>query len=101
MPIEHTVQGDYGQGWEDVTVENTAAEAREQVRTYRREMPQYPHRYIARRIRYKAIVCATCAFTSRGADGYIDDADKEHLAFDGAHSASWYFEDTGKRVERR
>jgi hypothetical protein len=38
------VQGNYGQGWECVTTENTWKEAREQVRVYRENEPQYPHR---------------------------------------------------------
>lgn len=41
---EYEVQGNYGQGWERVTTENTKTEALEQLRVYDVNEPQYPHR---------------------------------------------------------
>lgn len=50
--IEHIVQGHYGTGygWEDETAEDTRKEARERLREYRENMPQYAHRLIRRRV---------------------------------------------------
>lgn len=42
------VQGNYGQGWEDVTAEETWSAARAQRKTYDANEP-YPHRVIKRR----------------------------------------------------
>ena len=45
MPqYEYEVQGNYGQGWEMLTTEATPEDAAEQLATYDREEPQYPHR---------------------------------------------------------
>lgn len=41
---EYEVQGNYGQGWECVTTEDTMTAARDQLRDYRENEPQYPHR---------------------------------------------------------
>jgi len=46
----HT-QGDYGYGWETVTVDVTYAEARQMLKDYRENEPQYPHRIIKKRVR--------------------------------------------------
>ena len=44
------VQGHYGfHGWEDVTASETWQEARADLRSYRENEPQYPHRLIQRR----------------------------------------------------
>ena len=48
---EYNIQGNYGQGCEDVTVEETYREARARLREYRDNEPQYRHRMITRRIR--------------------------------------------------
>ena len=41
------VQGHYGyHGWEDVTADDNRRIARAELRTYRNEEPQYPHRLI-------------------------------------------------------
>jgi len=42
--IEFDIQGDYGQGWELETCEETISEARQRLKEYRENMPQYPHR---------------------------------------------------------
>lgn len=47
--IVSVVQGNYGGGWEDVTEEETRREGLAQLRTYRENEPQYPHRLISRR----------------------------------------------------
>jgi uncharacterized protein YjlB len=47
---EFTVQGNYGQGWEDVTSEDTYSEARERLREYRENEINYPHRIVTRRV---------------------------------------------------
>jgi hypothetical protein len=49
------VQGNYGQGWECVTAEDTWKEARERVREYRENEPQYPHQVKLVRERIKQI----------------------------------------------
>lgn len=36
-------------GWEDVSEEETRAEGRAQLKCYRENQPQYPHRLIRRR----------------------------------------------------
>ena len=41
----------YGHGWEDTTEEETRAEAVAQVKCYRENQPEYPHRIIKRRER--------------------------------------------------
>ena len=41
---EFDIQGNYGQGWETVTCEETLAAAREQLACYRENEPEYPHR---------------------------------------------------------
>ena len=46
----YVVQGDYGQGWEDVTEENTRKEAADRLKEYRDNMTEYPHQLITRRI---------------------------------------------------
>ena len=46
-----TVQGNYGQGWEDVTAENTRKECKERLKEYRENEPQYSHRIIVKRVR--------------------------------------------------
>jgi hypothetical protein len=45
------IQGNYGQGWEDVTEEESFLEARERLKEYDENEPQYPHRRIMRRIK--------------------------------------------------
>lgn len=47
----NVVQGNYGQGWEDVTAETERSEARARLREYRENEPQYSHRLIRRRER--------------------------------------------------
>jgi hypothetical protein len=50
---EYIVQGNYncGYGWEDVTAESTRKEAKERLKEYRENEPQYPHRLIKRRVK--------------------------------------------------
>lgn len=50
--IEYAVQGLYTAriGWEDVCIEDTAAEARSRLREYRENEPQYRHRITKRRV---------------------------------------------------
>ena len=53
---EFIVQGNYGygDGWEDLTAEDTRAEGRKQLRCYRENEPQYSHRLIVRRVKITA-----------------------------------------------
>ncbi len=44
-----SVQGGYGQGWEDLTQSENRAEARTDLRAYRANVPDYAHRLIRRR----------------------------------------------------
>jgi hypothetical protein len=41
---EYDIQGYYGYGWETVSCEMSRLEAKEQLRCYRENEPQYPHR---------------------------------------------------------
>jgi len=52
---EYTIQGNYEQGWEDVTYEATLKEAKAQLKTYRDNESGIPHRIIKRRV--KIAVC--------------------------------------------
>ena len=47
---EWEIQGNYGHGWEMVTVEETWKEAKAQLRVYRENEPQYRHRAIKKRV---------------------------------------------------
>jgi len=50
---EYTVQGNYnyGDGWENLTSETTRKEAKERLKEYRENEPQYSHKLIKRRVR--------------------------------------------------
>ena len=48
---EYTVQGNYGQGWEDVTAEPTRKECKDRLKEYRENESQYSHRTIVKRVR--------------------------------------------------
>jgi len=48
---EYIIQGDYGQGWEDVTAEDTRTEAKTRLKEYRENEPMYPHRMIVKRVK--------------------------------------------------
>ena len=45
------IQGNYGQGWEDVTEEESYLEGQERLKEYNENEPQYPHRKIVRRVK--------------------------------------------------
>lgn len=47
---EWTVQGNYGCGWEDLTASDSRREAYDDLRAYRENESQYPHRIVCRRI---------------------------------------------------
>ena len=49
----YEVQGNYGYGWDFLTEEETAKEARAQKRCYDENEP-YPHRIVKRRVRIEA-----------------------------------------------
>lgn len=51
---EWTVQGNYGQGWEDECAEDSWAEAKARLREYRENSP-YPVRCVKRRVRIEAV----------------------------------------------
>ena len=53
---EYTIQGNYGygDGWEDLTCYDTRREARENLRLYRENEPQYSHRLITCRVKNEA-----------------------------------------------
>jgi len=48
---EYEIQGNYGQGFECVTTEETRAAAKEQLKTYRENEPQYSHRIVKKRVK--------------------------------------------------
>ena len=57
------IQGDYGQGWEDVDQSENYKEARENYRLYKSEEPVYAHRMIKRRElnpEWSQSPCETC-----------------------------------------
>lgn len=47
---EFVVQGNYGQGWEDVTSEDTHSEARQRLKEYNENETMYGHRLITRKV---------------------------------------------------
>lgn len=49
--LQHIVQGNYGQGWEDVTASLDYREARNDLKAYRKNCPEYAHRLIKRRVK--------------------------------------------------
>lgn len=54
---EFVIQGNYGQGWEDVTTETTYKEARKRLKEYNENERQYAHKLIKRRIKISIGVC--------------------------------------------
>ena len=48
--IIYVIQGDYGQGWEDVAEENTREEAEDRLKAYWDNMTTDPHQIITRSI---------------------------------------------------
>jgi len=46
----HVVQGNYGQGWEDLSECNNFIGAAYDLREYKQAHPNYPHRRIERRV---------------------------------------------------
>ena len=44
MMYEYEIQGDYGEGWETLTTEDTIESANEMLSCYDLNEPQYPHR---------------------------------------------------------
>ena len=48
---EYIIQGNYGQYWEDVTGENNRKDAKERLKEYRENDPEYMHRLIKRRVK--------------------------------------------------
>ncbi len=41
----------YGDGWEEVLIEETFAEAKQRKREYVENMPQYPYKIVKRRVK--------------------------------------------------
>lgn len=50
---EYVVQANYGygHGWEDATAENTRSEAKQRLREYRENAPEYAYRLVKKRVR--------------------------------------------------
>ena len=48
---EYHTQGNYGCGWETVTIDDNEADAKQMLRDYNKNEPQYPHRIVKKRIR--------------------------------------------------
>ena len=51
---EFQIQGNYGQGWEEVTAEDTRKEAQARLKEYRENQPEYPHRLVVKRVPIEA-----------------------------------------------
>jgi len=45
----YIIQGNYGQGWEDIDASESWKESRRNLKAYRENMPEYPYRRIKRR----------------------------------------------------
>ena len=45
----YIIQGNYGQGWEDIDASESWKESRSNLKAYRENMPEYPYRRIKRR----------------------------------------------------
>ncbi len=52
---EYDIEGQYGQGWETVTTEETYRDARAQLRAYNENEPGVPHRIKSRRVRIEEV----------------------------------------------
>ena len=50
----HT-QGNYGCGWETVTIDDNKQDAMQMLRDYNENEPQYPHRVIKKRVRKERV----------------------------------------------
>jgi len=50
----HT-QGEYGCGWETVTIDDNKADAMQMLRDYELNEPEYPHRVIKKRVRKERV----------------------------------------------
>ena len=48
---EYHTQGNYGCGWETVTIDDNKADARQMLRDYNENEPGIPHRIVKKRIR--------------------------------------------------
>ena len=48
---EYEIQGNYGYGFEMVTTEETWKAAREQLKCYRENEPEYIHRIVKKRVK--------------------------------------------------
>jgi hypothetical protein len=52
--LQHVIQGYYGHGWEDECCSTVRREALADLKAYRENCPEFPHRIIARRERIAA-----------------------------------------------
>jgi hypothetical protein len=48
---EYQIWSNYGYGWEETCAEETYKEAKERLKEYRENQPQYPHKIVKRQIR--------------------------------------------------
>jgi len=64
----HVLQGDYGQGWEDICQSESRQEMRDDRDKYRENAPEYNYRIIQRRELKPQ--CPTCLFPGPG--GHYD-----------------------------
>ena len=48
--LAHVVQGNYGQGWEDVAASDKLSEAKANRREHQTNQPEYPCRIVHRRV---------------------------------------------------
>jgi hypothetical protein len=51
--FEYEIKSNYGQGWEVVTTETTANEARKRLIEYIENEPMYPHKIVIKKISRK------------------------------------------------
>lgn len=50
----HVLQGNYGQGWEDLSAYESDREARSDLKEYRVAEPEFSHRIVQRRVKRDA-----------------------------------------------
>jgi hypothetical protein len=61
---EFEIQGNYGEGFECVTTEETWKAARGTVKTYRKNEPRIPFRVVKKRVKIVSADCGKCILQS-------------------------------------
>ena len=51
----YSIMGNYGSGFEEVTTEETMEDAKQMLKDYRENLPQYPHKIVVKRIKIEEV----------------------------------------------